>query len=1327
VRGEGGATARPASFGPYRVLGVIGRGGMGVVYRAWHEETLREVAIKTVRVRKQGMLYRIRREVHALARIDHPGLVRIIETGQSDGLPWYAMELLLGRTLHDELRRLRPGLPTGYRADPLPPLPRETRADFRLAGESAMGDPPGPGAGPGPGDFPTATAAHGETIVAPSAVTAMAPAGPEIRGGSTSPTVFVPASAVDLTAAVDAGAGAEATGSAGRAAHFEVPEGERRAFLTLMAKLCRTLAYLHGEGIVHRDIKPQNVIIRPDGTPVLLDFGLASYFGAGGRESLEVGGKVEGTPEYMSPEQIRGELVDARSDLYAVGCILYEGVTGRVPFRAGTASGTLRAHVKVPPVPPRDLSGDVPEPVESLVLRLLAKRAGDRLGYARDVAEALGRIGCGPGGWAADRPARDYLYRPGFVGRGAVLALLEGHIRRVLIRPGHCIFLRGQSGVGKTRVIVELARRLDAAGLKVVTGECQPIGVDVHDDGRGVRATPLHPFRSLLQAVADACLEHGPAEAARLLGPRGRLLAECEPALASLPGLDDGPEPPPELAADDALRTRLLEAMGETLAEFARASPVVIFLDDLQWADALTLHFLALFHVGAWDTPNVAIVAAYRSEEEDDALKQYGPVFQDATFVDVGPLEEDSLGEIVRDMLGTHQADDRFVGHLARRSQGNPFFVAEYLRAAVAEGLLRRDELGCWRLRTGAVDPADAEALDASVPLPGSIHELVLRRLGGLSQGARSLVELAAVTGREVDAELIEAVGLLGEAEAMAAVESLIVAQVLEEVRDGSFRFAHDKIREVAYEQIPPDRRRALHRAVAVAVEGRHARRDDLARHCTTLAHHWYRAIGDRSADPAAVAKAIEYLEMSVGHAVNGGMPAEAVGFGRAAARLLGVILPEGAAEVAEAMADEMERIVLRLAGRHPRELLDHPPCDDPEVDRVIGLLLTIHPPAFISNQFGLFALMASKSLSLTLAHGHGALAPAVYGMYAIVTRIILDDSRRAHEFGRLAIDLDRERGGTLAADVLFLNNWFLNHWVAPIRDSLDDCDAGGRAGLASGAILYGCYNHAAYVVLLAASGAPLGLVVREADARIAAIGRRVLVARFHCVLERQLARALAGKTEGPTSLTDGAYDEGRDLAFICRTANANQIGYFHSARMKLHFYRGDYRGAVDAGDRAQTTWESFARQSVEIDLVFFRALAHLALTDETAGPKRAGHIKVARYHLASLSRWRVDCEANFGHKATLVEAEFAAAEGRDADARRLHDEAARSAEAAGFIQHAALARELAARHRARIGDEAGAEAAFRAASEGYRAWGATSLADRPGPAGVPRSGPSAR
>ena len=1283
----------PGSFGPYRVLGLIGEGGMGVVYRAEDERTGEEVAVKTVRVRKRHLLHRIRREVQALARIRHPGLVRIIETGQSDGQPWYAMELLRGITLAEYFRGMWPGM---HQA----PGRIESGGDFLLVTDPTDLDDPERPDPPGP----TAVVSLGDEAGSPTEATRVV--------WSAGPDLDVTASATGTTPGDGPGPPAgplpDGQGAAGPS-----PEALRE-FLTLIARLCETLAYLHGEGIVHRDIKPQNVLIRPDGTPVLLDFGLAAYFGAWGRESLDRGCKVEGTPEYMSPEQGRAEFVDARADLYSVGCLLYEGAVGRVPFRAATPLGTLRAHLAAPPIPPRSLRDDVPEALDALILGLLAKKAGDRLGYAKDVVAALAAIGCDVGDWATDRPSRDYLYRPGFVGREGALAELERHIRRVVGRPGRAIFLRGQSGAGKTRAIMELGRRLERGGLTVVTCECPPVGTGSAgggDDGPGVRAAPLVPFRALLQVVGDACLERGPDEAERLLGPRGPILAECEPALASLPGQDRHRDAPAE--GGDLLGSSLIEALGETLSEFARDAPVVVLLDDLQWADELTLNFLALYHVGVWDRPDVAILAAYRSDEGREALKGYRPVFEDATFVDLEPLGEGCLAAIVRDMLGSHEPDDRFVEHLARRSRGNPFFVAEYLRAAVAEGLLRRDASGAWRLRP-AEEGAEIEDVADSVALPGSLHDLVVRRLDGLSGDARRLLQLASVFGREVDPELLDAVGLLDDDAMLGAVEALLVAQVLEEGRDGRFRFAHDKLREVAYEQIPPGRRRALHRSAARAIERAGQGRDDPGDY-PALAHHWYRSIGDRADDPFAASMAVDALEKSVIHAVNGGLPGEAIGFGRAAARLLGVDLPEDTPEVVEAMTDELGRIDRALGDRPPAALLDLPAAGDARADRVIGLLLRIHPPAYLSNQFGLFALMASKNLALTLEHGLGRLSPVVFAMFAIVARIIGDDARKASDFSALAIELDRRRGGAAMPDVTFLDVWFINHWVRPIREGLARADAGARAGLTPGPApsspLYGCLDHAAYVVLLAASGGPLPRVVAEADARLAAVGYRVAIARYHLILERQLALALRGRTCGPARLGDADFDEDRDLAFICRTSNANQAGYYHVARLKLHYSRGEHAEALASADRALAVWESFARQVVEVDLAFFRARALLALS--APGEVRPADLAAAREHLAALSRWRVDAEANFGHKAALVAAEVARVEGRPAEALAGYAEAARSAEAHGFAHHAALAFQLAANSLETLGDHAGSRAARAEAIRRYRAWGASAVADR--------------
>ena len=1271
--------AMPEAFGPYRVLGVIGRGGMGVVYEARHERTGEEVAVKTVSVRKHSLLQRIRREMLSLARIKHPGLVRIIETGQSDGLPWYAMERLQGTTLHAYFDRDRSVTPD--QSDPV---------DFVLDDSSAL---------------------NGAVNVSPDSTRAM-PAIELTDGPTRSEFQSDPGGPPTDFDDVSTSLQADPPGCA------PLREGDREAFLVLIARLCGTLAYLHGEGIVHRDLKPHNVFLRPDGTPVLLDFGLASSFCPRGRESLELEWKIEGTPEYMSPEQIRGEFVDARADLYSVGILLYEGLTGRVPFRSTNASGTLRAHLKVPPIPPRVLVADIPEPLDALILKLLAKKASDRPGFSDDVVVALERLGLDVPPWEMAGPARDYLYRPRFVGRSSMLTLLEQHIRRDLLRPGHVIFLRGSSGVGKTRVLMELARILELDGLTVVTCECQPVGVgngSGDDDGPGVLTTPLHPFRPLLQAVADACQERGHDEANRLLGPRATLLAECEPSLAFLPL----PRPLPSESsvetaaaaiepAADLFGSSLVEALGETLAEFARETQVVVLVDDLQWADELSLHFLSLYHIGAWDRPNVAIVGVYRPEHQGDAMKRYQRVFEDATFLDVEPLGADCIGEIVRDMLGSHEPDHRLVAHLNRLSQGNPFFVAEYLRAAVAESLLHRDDQGRWVLTT----TADAETFDPVFALPESLQGLVLHRLQGLGAEARRLLELAAVLGREVEPALIDAIGLLGDHETLAAIEELLVAHVLEEGSDCQFRFAHDKLREIAYEEIPPDRRRSLHRTAALAIERRrHADRDDL-RVDSTLAHHWYRSLGNSASDPLALARAVEYLEKSVSHAVNAGLASEAVDHGRAAARLLGVTLPDEPDEIDRAMTAEMFAIAQALGNREPIELLDLPTIDDPALDRVIGLLLTIQTPAFLSNQFRLFALMASKNLAMSLSRGNGKLAPSVYVMYAIVARIFLDDARLASLFSTLAIELDRRTNGAISSDVSFIDAWFVHPWVRPFRDRRARSREPVEPGQTTNAVLFGSFDLSAALVLLAASGEPLPRVIEAADDALALIARRVVVPRFHCVLERQLALALAGRTVEPHRLTDAVFDEERDLALIVRTSNAGPLAYYQAARLKIHYYLGDYAEALEAADLAWAHHECFVGQPVEIDLVFFRALALLAM-DDNDPHARARHHQAASAHLADLIRWKLVCPANFAHKAELVEAEICRHEGRDIEALERYDQAARSAAAAGFLPHAALARELEARLLDRIDQHERARVARDQAVVGYRAWGATLLADR--------------
>ena len=620
--------------------------------------------------------------------------------------------------------------------------------------------------------------------------------------------------------------------------------GKLDEVVALAHRLCAPLAFIHGEGLVHRDLKPANVFVLRDGTPVLMDFGVVSRArGMIGREALEVAGKVVGTAAYLAPEQARGQRVDARADLYALGCMLYEMTTGQPPFDGPSVAQILQAHLTADPRPPSEIVSGMPPALEGLILQLLAKERRGRMGYADDVAAAL--TGLGAPVPAPSRPARSYLYRPETVGRAAILADLRGHLEAAVASRGSFVVLGGESGLGKTVVLAEIARAAVARRMQVVVGECLAVGVSSRSELDAGREQ-LGPMRPLLRAVAGACMEGGRAVAARLLGPRGRLLAPYEPALAAVPGHDDHPAPP-ELPPE-AARERLLAALRDTLVALAEQAPVLLVIDDLQWADELSLRLLRSLADDVFAV-RLFVLAAYRSEEANEALRAVvaAPHVRELAL---GRLDEDEMVTLVGHMLAMASPPPPFVHFLSRHSEGNAFFVAEYLRAAVVAGHLRRRD-GAWNLSDGPDGEAGYEAL----PLPRSLRDVVRLRLDALSRPARDLAELGSVIGRELDGDLLAIASGRPVHEVSALLRELRSRQVLEPLEHGRHRFSHDKVREVAYAGLAPARRRELHAAAGRAIEAFALTDATFAARPAELAHH-FRHAGE-------IPRAIDYLEQA--------------------------------------------------------------------------------------------------------------------------------------------------------------------------------------------------------------------------------------------------------------------------------------------------------------------------------------------------------------------------------------------------------------------------------------------------------------------------------
>ncbi len=749
----------PSQLGPYRLVSELGRGGMGVVFRAVHVDSRVQVAVKTVQAATPTVLSMLRREIRALSRTVHPGVVRILDEGVEGAVPWYAMELLQGRTL-GEFRDAGRVTPVGGATD-------ASEAPTRTIASTTVED----------------LRAPASTAPRPAPLPVRRPANPWLREG-----------------------------------------------LSIIRRLCPTLAYLHGHGIVHRDLKPDNILIRTDGRPVLTDFGLVTQmWGDGGRHMVDAAEQRSGTPTYMAPEQITGELGDPRIDLYALGCILYELVAGQPPFPGPTVRDVLAAHLHQVPPPLSAFVEDVPEPLERLIARLLEKEPRRRLGYADDVDGALEALGISGGPTDGDPAAQAYLYRAQMVGRTAPRTRACQPIVSASSGAGGVALIAAESGAGKSTLAASIGDFGRSLGFHVVTATSG--------------SAPLVAFRPLLQAIADRCVSDGPAFTRDLLGPNGRVLGAYEPALEQA-AAQAGLAAPPDVPAD-AARDRLVTTLTRVIARYVDQRPLLLVFEDLQWADALSMHIL---HTVAGDfcrSRALALVGTYRIEETTEALRALSSLGGVET-VTLPPLGADDIGTIIGEMLSLGEVPAPLTQLLTRCSGGNPLFVREYLRAAVEERRLLRQN-GTWTFTRDLLDDGGHGA-----GLPESLRELIARRLSTLGERAAALLSAAAILGKSFDVMLLRDSSDLSETAALDALGDLLDRQFLEDLGGGRLAFTHDKIREAVDAAIPDADRRRLHRAAAEALERRFVGTPDEPLHLGELAQHW-RSAGDTP-------KAVDYL-----------------------------------------------------------------------------------------------------------------------------------------------------------------------------------------------------------------------------------------------------------------------------------------------------------------------------------------------------------------------------------------------------------------------------------------------------------------------------------
>jgi serine/threonine protein kinase len=684
----------------YEVLGLLGRGGMGVVYKARQHSLNRPVALKFLPeecTRDPIWLARFRREARTASALNHPHICTIYDTGESAGRPFLSMEFIEGQTLEELVGQRRP----------LNELAR------------------------------------------------------------------------------------------------------------LLRQAAQALAAAHAAGVVHRDIKPANLMVRADGIVKVLDFGLARRLptrdtqgSVPGDKTTDPGTRV-GTLLYMSPEQAQAAAVDAATDIFSLGLVLYELATGQHPFRADSEVAVLHALVTQAPIPPSRLNPEVPAAVEALVQRMLAKDPRLRP-TAVEVEAALSQLALTNPRAPAHQPAGPA--RTPTVGRQHELAVLRSGFEEAAAGRGSLLCVTGEPGLGKTTVVESFLGELAASGRswRLARGRCSE-----RLAGTEAYLPFLEALDSLLQAEGGASV----AQAMKLLAPTWYVqlapLAADDPSLADLLA-----------GAKLASQERRKRELGVFLQELSRQRPLVVFLDDIHWADPSSVDLLAYLgsKVAGW---RLLLVLTYRPSDLLRSEHPFGPVKLElqgrgiCREIALPFLSRDDFDRYLALAFAGHQFPEELATVLHARTEGNPLFMVDLLRYLRDRGVIVQDQ-GSWAL-VRAVPDLQRE-------LPESVRGMIQRKVDQLSTTDRHLLMAASVQGPEFDSAVVAQ--LLGQ-EAADVEERLDVLErvhfMVRLVREQTFPdrtlmlrygFVHVLYQNALYAALQPTRKAAWSAAAARALLG---------------------------------------------------------------------------------------------------------------------------------------------------------------------------------------------------------------------------------------------------------------------------------------------------------------------------------------------------------------------------------------------------------------------------------------------------------------------------------------------------------------------------
>jgi tetratricopeptide (TPR) repeat protein len=604
------------------------------------------------------------------------------------------------------------------------------------------------------------------------------------------------------------------------------PEGKCDVQTVLRAAIdvCGALQFAHSHDVLHRDVKPENILITQEGVAKLMDFGLAKMLGEPG---VTKEGVIVGTVAYVAPENALGKGADQRSDLYSLGAVLYETVTGKPPFAGEDPVKIIFGHIHDYPVSPIRLNPKVPQALSDCIMKLLEKEPSKRYPSAAELLQALRSI-------AEDFLREAYLpaHKPvvvpsprpvavkevQLIDRVEELGLLREAVDKAVSGEGGVFFLCGEAGIGKTRLARELGAYARLRGMHVLYGRCPAL----------FRMDGVPPYVLWKEVIKDYMETSTPEQLYRAIGFYPAEVSVLVPELKQKLGVF----PQSFSIGPGQERDRLLEAVLQFVTNISKEAPLLVVLDDLQWTDQSSLLLMHYMARGIYNRP-LLLFGAYRDTEVDEQ-HPLTPVTTELNrdrllrSIHLERMSFDDISEMIKRILEQDEVPAEFLRLVHEKTKGNPFFVEEVMKSLKEEKVLYRED-SKWKIKE-----------ISKIEFPKTVKSLVKARLSRLDDDCQNALTMASFIGNDFTFEALCAVTSFDEVKTLETMEKTLKTGLIKErvVRgEDIYSFSDVIIRDVVHEEVSHLRHKKLHAAVGFALEKTYAKKLD--EHLGELACHF--------------------------------------------------------------------------------------------------------------------------------------------------------------------------------------------------------------------------------------------------------------------------------------------------------------------------------------------------------------------------------------------------------------------------------------------------------------------------------------------------------